>query len=112
MGQKMAFILSFLLLLIIFPESSLDLGAIYSFLSLGGIFLLSEELEKALRFILPLPYALSLSISSSVSALVFSIPLTISVFGSYQLGAVITSFPFNALISIYMILSLLAVFLP
>ena len=111
-GQKMAFILSFLLLLIIFPESSLDLGAIYSFLSLGGIFLLSEELEKALRFILPLPYALSLSISSSVSALVFSIPLTISVFGSYQLGAVITSFPFNALISLYMILSLLAVFLP
>ena len=111
-GQKMAFILSFLILLIIFPESSLDLGAIYSFLSLGGIFLLSEELEKALRFILPLPYALSLSISSSVSALVFSIPLTISVFGSYQLGAVITSFSFNALISLYMILSLLAVFLP
>ena len=107
-----SFILSFVLLLMLFPGSVSDLGAQYSFISLGGIFLMSGQLEKAIRFFLPIPSGLSSSIAASCAALIFSIPLTVSVFGSYQLGAIITSFPFSFLISIYMILSLLMIPFP
>ena len=107
MGMEMSFVLSFVMLLMVFPSASQDIGAIYSFLCLGGIFILADRLDRALRFLLPLPYTVSVSMAASASALIFSVPLTISVFGSYQLGAIVTSFPFNAAISIYMGLSLL-----
>ena len=112
MGKEMAFIISFVLLLVLSPSSALDLGALYSFLSLGGIFLLSEPLCRAMRFFLPIPYSFAISVAASLSALIFSIPLTIAVFGDYQLGSVITSFPFNAAISLYMILSLVVIVFP
>ena len=112
MGMELSFVLSFVMLLMVFPSASQDIGAIYSFLCLGGIFILSDRLDRALRFFLPLPYPVSVSMAASASALIFSIPLTISVFGSYQLGAIVTSFPFNAAISIYMGLSLLTLAFP
>lgn len=112
MGMETSFVLSFVILLMVFPSASQDIGAIYSFLCLGGIFILSDRLDRALRFFLPLPYPVSVSIAASASALIFSVPLTISVFGSYQLGAIVTSFPFNAAISVYMGLSLLALAIP
>ena len=106
------FILSLLLLLLVFPSSSVDIGAIYSFLSLGGIFILSTTLERALRFFIPLPYAFSASVSASGAALIFSVPLTICVFGEYQLMSLLTSFPINAAISVYMVVALLAIPFP
>ena len=107
-----AFMLSALILFSLFPSASSDLGAEYSFISLGGIFLLSKPLDRSLRFLLPLPPSVSLSASASISALLFSIPLTITTFGSYQIGAIITSLPLTGAISTYMGLSLIVLFLP
>ena len=107
-----AFLISLPLLLMILPESSADLGAVYSFISLGGIFILSGPLDRAVRTFLPLPYAISISMSASAAALIAAAPMTLSVFGSFQLGAVVSSFPFNALISIYMVLSIICLIIP
>ena len=107
-----AFMLSALILFALFPYSVSDLGAVYSFISLAGIFLLSEPLERGLSLLLPLPRSLSASISASASALLFSAPLTLSVFGYYQTGAVLTSFPASLIISLYMVMTVLALFLP
>ena len=92
LGMDEAFMLSYVILLSLFPESVIDLGAMYSFISLGGIFILSDILDESVRSILPIPYSFSVSAAASAAALIFSIPLTIDVFGSYQLGAIITSF--------------------
>lgn len=107
-----AFMLSALILFALFPYSVSDLGAVYSFISLAGIFLLSEPLERGLSLLLPLPRSLSASISASASALLFSAPLTLSVFGYYQTGAVLTSFPASLIISLYMVMTVLVLFLP
>lgn len=112
LGMDEAFMLSYVILLSLFPESVIDLGAMYSFISLGGIFILSDILDESIRSILPVPYSFSVSAAASAAALIFSIPLTIDVFGSYQLGAIITSFPFSALISVYMGLSIAVVLFP
>lgn len=111
-GLEHGFLLSFPILLMLFPESSSDLGAIYSFLSLGGIFLLSGKLDEALRMLSPFPSFIASSMAASGAALVFSIPVTICVFGHYTIWAVITSFPFNAAISLYMVIALFSLFLP
>ena len=107
-----AFLLSALILFSVFPSAVTDLGAEYSFISLAAIFLFSSHIDRGIRTLLPLPPSFSLSAAASASALLFSIPLTLSVFGCYQLGAIITSLPLTAMISIYMGLSLLALALP
>ena len=111
-SMEESFMLSYIILLMIFPESVIDLGAMYSFISLGGIFILSESLDESMRNIIPLPYSFSVSAAASASALLFSIPLTLDVFGSYQLGAIISSFPFSALISLYMWVAIAVVCMP
>ena len=116
LGRKIpldeAFIFSAFLLFMLFPESVADLGAEYSFISLAAIFLLSPSLDRGLRALLPLPPSFSLSVSASISALLFSIPLTLMVFGRYQLGAVVTSLPLTSAISVYMGISLLVLACP
>ena len=44
--------------------------------------------------------------------MIASIPMTLSVFGCYQMGAVITSFPLNAAITVYMVASILVLPFP
>lgn len=107
-----AFALSALALFSAFPEAVVDLGAEYSFISLGAIFLLSVPFDRGIRSILPIPPSLSASAAASLSALLFSIPLTLSVFGAYQLGAIITSLPVTLMISLYMGLSLAVLAIP
>ena len=107
-----AFIASAVMLFTIQPSSSVDIGAEYSFISLAAIFLLSGRIDRGLRSLLPLPPAFSLSVSASAAALIFSIPLTLSVFGCYQLGAIVTSLPLTAMISLYMGLSIAVLAFP
>ena len=109
---EISFVLSFVILLALFPESAADLGAAYSFISLGGIFLVSERIGRALRRIFPIPPSLSSSLAASAGALLFTIPLTESISGSYQTGAVITSFPVSALITLFMALSIAVLIFP
>ena len=89
-----------------------DLGGAYSFISLGGIFILSGRIDRTLRLFLPLPPAFSASAASSIAALLLSIPLTLEVFGSYQLGAIITTFPVSAAMTLYMVVSLAVLAFP
>lgn len=107
-----AFLLSFLILQIIFPYSCSDLGSVYSFISLGGIFMLSGPIDRGIRLILPVPKSLSSSFAASMAALLFSVPLTLDVFGCYQLGTVFTSFIASVLISLYMGLSMITLLFP
>ncbi len=110
--RDLAFLLSFLFLQIIFPYSCTDLGSVYSFISLAGIFMLSEPIDRAFRLFLPLSKSFSLSAAASVSALLLSVPLTMDVFGCYQLGTVLSSFPASMMISLYMGLSIIAAVFP
>ena len=74
--------------------------------------MLSESIDRAFRLFLPLPKSFSLSAAASFSALLFSVPLTLDVFGCYQLGTVSSSFPASMMISLYMGLSILAAVFP
>ena len=74
--------------------------------------MLSEPIDRAFRLFLPLPKSFSLSAAASVSALLLSVPLTMDVFGCYQLGTVLSSFPASMMISLYMGLSIAAAMLP
>lgn len=107
-----AFMLSALLLFAFYPEAASDLGAQYSFIALGGIFLLSGIIDDGIRTIVPLPYAISSSLASSMSALLFSIPLTVIAFGSYTLGSVLSSYIANLLVMLYMAVSMAVLALP
>ena len=111
-GVPEAFALSALMLYMMFPSAAADLGAEYSFISLGAIFLFSDRIDRGLRTLLPVPPSVSLSASASAAALIGAVPLTLSVFGSYQLGSVITSLPVTLMISLYMGLSMLVLVIP
>ncbi len=112
LGTGISFVLSYIILLALFPEAAMDLGGAYSFISLGGIFILSGRIDRTLRLFLPLPPAFSASAASSIAALLLSIPLTLEVFGSYQLGAIITTFPVSAAMTLYMVVSLAVLAFP
>ena len=107
-----AFMLSYILLFMLFPYAVIDLGAVYSFISLSGIFILSDKLDESIRSILPIPYPLSVSCAASASAIAATVPLTFMVFSGYQIGAIVTSFPFSFLISLYMGVTLIVLFIP
>ena len=107
-----AFMISAQVLFSLFPHAIADLGAEYSYISLAAIFLLSSRIDRGIRCLLPVPPSLSISASASISALLFSVPLTLCTFGSYQLGAIITSLPLTAMISFYMGLSILVLMIP
>ena len=111
-GLDEAFIASAVILFAVQPSAAADLGAEYSFISLAAIFLLSSRIDRGLRSLLPLPPSFSLSAAASIAALIFSVPLTLSVFGSYQLGAIVTSLPLTAMISLYMGLSIAVLIIP
>ncbi len=106
------FALSALILFAFYPEAAVDLGAQFSFIALGGIFLLSGAIDEGIRTLLPIPYRVSSAVSSSMAALLFSIPLTVMAFGSYTLGSIITTMPANALVTAYMGVSLAVLAFP
>ena len=74
--------------------------------------MLSGPIDRGIRLILPVPKSLSSSFAASMAALLFSVPLTLDVFGCYQLGTVFTSFIASVLISLYMGLSIITLLFP
>ena len=74
--------------------------------------MLPGSIDRGIRLLLPVAKSLSASFAASMAALLFSVPLTLDVFGCYQLGTVFTSFIASALISLYMGLSIITLFLP
>lgn len=110
-GTGISFCFSAIALLLLFPWYGFDLGATYSFIALGGIILFSKTISNSLCFILP-NNKFTLGIALSISAQILSIPISFSSFGSYQMVSIITSFPIGILISGYMILAIIHLFIP
>ena len=104
------FILSAILLLFVFPYYAFDLGAIYSFIALSGILIVTPYLSESLSCLLP--KGMSLLLSTSISALLFSIPISLHTFGYYQLFSILTSISIGPLVLAYMILSIIYLFVP
>ncbi len=100
-----AFMLSACSLLMLFPHAADDLGTLYSFLALSGIMITSVPLCSALGLI-HIPEPVSSSLSASAGALLFTVPVTYSVSGCYQLSSLLTSLPSSLLIGLYMYASL------
>ncbi len=107
--DDIAFFLSDVILLMLFPYHVDDLGLIYSFLALSGILIISPYVSHFMRA-LSMPKLFSDSVSATLGALTFSIPVTYKLFGSYQLSSILTSYPASILIMLYMYLSLIAIF--
>ena len=82
----------------------------YSYLSLAGIMFLSSRLRACLDNIVLLPVSFASQLAASISALLFTCPLSYLVFGSYQLSVILTGGPVSFLIYVYMLLSIFSFF--
>ena len=109
---KQAFVLSYFFLLMLLPGSASDLGAAFSFISLAGILMLSEDIARTFAFLFPLPRAFFSTLAASISALLFSTPIALETFGQYQLTSILWAIPASLLISTYMMLSILSLIIP
>jgi len=110
-GEEKLFIVLFLQTLL-FPYSVTTLASLFSYLSLFGIMALSEEIENSLIPVPFLPLFAIKSFAASSSALVFTVPVTLIVFGKYHLSSLILSLPISLLIYAYMVLSIASLALP
>lgn len=111
-GTTYGFLFSFVFLLLLEPLAITDLGTVFSFLSLAGILLFSQSLGDVLCFFLPHFPSVGEAVAASLSALVFSVPYTLSSFGSWQPMAILLAFPASFLIVLFFFLELLSLFVP
>lgn len=110
--REEALLLSFILTILLSPSYASSLALHYSLLSLSGILWLSEPLGKELSRLTHVPFSITGGLSASASALLFTVPVTLDVFGSYTLGAVLASVPATALITLYLALASLSLLFP
>lgn len=94
------------------PESLPSLSSCFSYLSLAGILGLGPVLRSHIENLVILPLFLVSTISASVSALVYTIPLTLSVFKEYTLSSILAGPIAAALVYLFMLLSILSLVLP
>ncbi len=110
--RDISFYLSFLILVLMFPASFSDLGAAFSFISLSGLFLFSPHFEEILSYIPFFNPKIKKSVASSISALIFSSPVTYFTFSSYQIFSVFSSFFPSCVVTLYLSFTILSVFFP
>ena len=77
------------IILLIRPYSLLDSGYVLSFLSVAGIIILQNKLE---RYFYKLPSFIRTSLSLTVSSMVFTIPYMIFIFKRISIGGLISNF--------------------
>ncbi|MGN0907686.1 MAG: ComEC/Rec2 family competence protein [Bullifex sp.] len=107
-----ALILCFLIQLALLPDTVLTLSSLLSYSSLAGIMSLTGVLISSVDAFVYLPEKPLSAFFMTVSALVFTVPFTYKVFGSYQLSSLLTA-PFTGvLVYVFMVCSLLGLFLP
>lgn len=105
-----ALFFSFMIQAALFPCTLVSLASCYSYLSLAGIMFLSSRLRACLDNIVLLPVSFASQLAASISALLFTCPLSYLVFGSYQLSVILTGGPVSFLIYVYMLLSIFSFF--
>ena len=109
MEREDVFALTFSIHAMLFPQSLMRAGAVFSYLSVAGLLLLSERLESLSFRILRIRFSF---IFTSLSCLLFTIPYSYAIFGEYTLSGIIYTPPVNFLVSLYMALLLLFLALP
>lgn len=100
---------SFLLQTIITPQSILNVGFILSYSALAGILIFNTIFQKI--YIKCIPKYFANSLASSTSAQIFTIPVSLKIFGSYSpVGIIATTF-ISPLITIFIYCGLLLIIL-
>ena len=95
----------------ILPSSLLSLASCYSYLSLAGIMALSKPLMKAIDSIVVLPSFVTGNLAAGTAAVLYTAPLSLAVFSTYQLSGIFTGGLLSFLVQAYMLISMLP-FLP
>ncbi|MDY5931480.1 MAG: ComEC/Rec2 family competence protein [Candidatus Ornithospirochaeta sp.] len=103
---------SFLIQIALHPYLVADAGMALSYLAFSGILMFSEGLFSAIDSISPLPEGISRALSLSISAQLLTVPVSSSLFSSISLSSILTSFPAGAIAEIYLILSIISLFIP
>lgn len=102
---------AFIIQAALLPSSLLSLASCYSYLSLAGIMALSKPLMKAMDSIMVLPSFVTGNLAAGTAAVLYTAPLSLAVFSSYQLSGILTGGILSFLVQAYMLISLLP-FLP
>lgn len=95
---------SFLLQISITPNDLYNIGLILSYSALAGMLFLNSYFYKLLS--LKIPNAISSSLSNSISAQIFTAPISIKYFGSFSPIGIIATVFVSPLITIFIYLSL------
>ncbi len=103
------FALTFIIHASLFPESLIRAGAVFSYISVAGMFMLSRKMEERSERLTGFTFSHTLT---SISCLIFTIPYSYYLFSSYSLSGLIFAPLVNFLVTIYMALSLLFLFFP
>ena len=103
-------VICFCLQLILFKDSVMTLSALLSYAALCGIMTIPKLLLDSLDSLIVIPAFIVNPFLVTISALLFTIPISFKVFGSYQISSILTSFIAGIIIYLYMIFCILALF--
>lgn len=103
-------VICFCLQLLFFKDSIMTLSSLLSYLSLCGIMTIPKILTNSLDEFIVIPEFFIMPFLVTIGALLFTIPISFKIFGSYQISSILTSFIAGIIIYIYMILSIISLF--
>ena len=107
-----ALVFCFVIQLVLLPDTVLTLSSLLSYLSLSGIISVTGQLVSAVDAFVIVPEKPLSALFATVSALLFTVPVSYHVFGSYQLSSLLTSPVTGIIIYLYMIFSIISLFVP
>ena len=88
----------------------MTLSALLSYAALCGIMTIPKLLLDSLDSLIVIPAFIVNPFLVTIGALLFTIPISFKVFGSYQISSILTSFIAGIIIYLYMIFCILALF--
>ena len=103
-------VICFCLQLILFKDSVMTLSALLSYGALCGIMTIPKMIIDFLDEFIVIPDFLIMPFLLTIGALIFTIPISFKIFGSYQISSILTSFIAGIIIYLYMIFCILALF--
>ena len=107
-----ALYVTLLIQLALSPESLVSVSAVYSYLSLAGIMGLGGVIKRKIDSLVILPPVTVTTFSSSVSALVYTVPFTLYVFGRYTLVSILIGPVAVVIVYLFMVLSIFSLLIP
>ena len=105
-----ALVFCFVIQLLFFKDSIMTISTMLSYISLCGIMTLPKFLLDSIDSFIVLPEVLIMPFLVTIGALIFTIPVSYYLFGTYQVSSIITSPIAGVLIYIYMVISIVSLF--